>query len=332
VYSLDVDKEKAALRGVDTEQVALSLRMALAGAQVDLLRDPNEVEPVGIELRLARASRASLSDLGNVYVRSASNELIPVADVVRVRETTEERAIYRKNLQRVVYVTGDVAGKAESPVYAMLDMNEKIASIELPDGHSIKPLYTRQPFLEEELALKWDGEWQITYEVFRDLGGAFAVVIVIIYFLTIGWFQSFKTPLVMMIAIPLSLVGIIPGHWIHGAFFTATSMIGMIALAGIMVRNSVLIIDFIELRRAAGGDLRRAVVESGAVRTRPILLTAGTVVIGAIVILFDPIFQGLAISLMWGAFASTALTLGMVPLVYYMIEKRKLEKSGAPKG
>jgi multidrug efflux pump subunit AcrB len=327
VYSLVVDKEKAALRGVDTEQVALSLRMALAGAQVDLLRDPNEIEPVGIELRLGQANRASLSDLGNVYVRSASNELIPVADVVRVRETTEEKAIYRKNLQRVVYVTGDVAGKAESPVYAMLDMNKKIEAIDLPDGHRIKPLYTSQPFLEEELALKWDGEWQITYEVFRDLGGAFAVVIVIIYFLTIGWFQSFKTPLVMMIAIPLSLVGIIPGHWIHGAFFTATSMIGMIALAGIMVRNSVLIIDFIELRRTAGGDLRKAVVESGAVRTRPILLPAGTVVIGAIVILFDPIFQGLAISLMWGAFASTALTLGMVPLIYYMIEKRKLDKS-----
>lgn len=332
VYSLVVDKEKAALRGVDTEQVALSLRMALAGAEVDLLRDPAEVEPVAIVLRLSRAARASLSDLSSVYVRSASNELIPVADVVRVTETTEEKAIYRKNLQRVVYVTGDVAGAAESPVYAMLDMNKEIAAIELPGGRRIKPLYTRQPFLEEDLAMKWDGEWQITYEVFRDLGGAFAVVIVIIYFLTIGWFQSFKTPLVMMIAIPLSLVGIIPGHWIHGAFFTATSMIGMIALAGIMVRNSVLIIDFIELRRAAGGELRRAVVESGAVRTRPILLTAGTVVIGAIVILFDPIFEGLAISLMWGAFASTALTLGMVPLVYYMVEKRKLDKSGSGNG
>ncbi|UCG51334.1 MAG: efflux RND transporter permease subunit [Candidatus Latescibacterota bacterium] len=324
LYTLVVDKEKAALRGVNTEQVAHSLRMALSGSQVALLRAPTEIEPVGIELRLARKHRTSVDDLGNVYVRSRSGDLIPVADVVQVRESVEDKAIYRKNLQRVVYVTGDVAGAAESPIYAMLDMNKKLTEIELPDGHTIKPLYTHQPFLEEQLALKWDGEWQITYEVFRDLGGAFAVVLVIIYLLTIGWFQSFKTPLVMMIAIPLSLVGIIPGHWIHGAFFTATSMIGMIALAGIMVRNSVLIIDFIQLRRADGSDLKQAVIESGAVRTRPILLTAGTVVIGAIVILFDPIFQGLAISLMWGAIASTALTLGVVPLVYYMVEKRKI--------
>ena len=169
---------------------------------------------------------------------------------------------------------------------------------------------------------KWDGEWQITYEVFRDLGIAFAVVLVIIYLLIIGWFQSFKVPLVMMIAIPLSLVGIIPGHWAHGAFFTATSMIGMIALAGIMVRNSVLIIDFIQLRRDSGAPLKQAVLEAGAVRTRPILLTAGTVVIGAVVIMFDPIFQGLAIALMWGSIASTVLTLGLVPLVYYMVERR----------
>jgi multidrug efflux pump subunit AcrB len=329
VYQFTVDKEKAALRGVSTDQIAMSLRMALAGAQADLLHDPAEIEPVGIDLRLARANRASVQDLANVHVRSVTNELIPIADVVDVRETTEEKAIYRKNLQRVVYVTGDVAGAAESPIYAMLDMNEDIGDIELPGGGRIKPLYTRQPFLEEELAMKWDGEWQITYEVFRDLGGAFAVVIVIIYLLTIGWFQSFKTPLVMMIAIPLSLVGIIPGHLIHGAFFTATSMIGMIALAGIMVRNSVLIIDFIELRRRDGGDLKTAVIEAGAVRTRPILLTAGTVVIGAIVILFDPIFQGLAISLMWGAFASTALTLGMVPLVYYMVERRGVARDGS---
>ncbi|MEJ2719874.1 MAG: efflux RND transporter permease subunit, partial [bacterium] len=322
VMMLVVDKEKAAIRGVNSEQVARSLRMALSGADVALLRSPTEIEPVGIVLRLAPESRTSVDDLNGIYVRSQKGGLIPIIDLVQVRETTENYAIYRKNLQRVVYVTGDVAGAAESPVYAILDMDKRIADLELPDGHTIKPLYTRQPFLEEELSMKWDGEWQITYEVFRDLGRAFAIVLIIIYLLTIGWFQSFKTPLVMMIAKPLSLVGIIPGHWIHGAFFTATSMIGMIALAGIMVRNSVLIIDFIQLRRDEGVGLRQAVIESGAVRTRPIMLTAGTVVIGAIVILFDPIFQGLAISLMWGAFASTALTLGVVPLVYYMVEKR----------
>ncbi|UCH83721.1 MAG: efflux RND transporter permease subunit, partial [Candidatus Latescibacterota bacterium] len=323
VFTLVVDKEKAAIRGVNSEQVAQSLRMAISGGEVALLRAPTEIEPVVIELRLARESRTSIDDLGGIYVRSNTGQLIPIVDIVQIRESVEDKAIYRKNHQRVVYVTGDVAGAAESPVYAILDMDKKLAKLELPGGHTIKPLYTKQPFLEEELSMKWDGEWQITYEVFRDLGGAFAVVLVIIYLLTIGWFQSFKTPLVMMIAIPLSLVGIIPGHWIHGAFFTATSMIGMIALAGIMVRNSVLIIDFIQLRREDGADLRQAVVEAGAVRTRPIMLTAGTVVIGAIVILFDPIFQGLAISLMWGAIASTVLTLGMVPLVYYMVERRK---------
>jgi multidrug efflux pump subunit AcrB len=332
VYDLVVDKEKAALRGVSAEQVAYSLRMGLSGTQVAILHDPDEIEPVGIEVRLAKANRTSLDDLGGVYVRSMSGELIPIVDLVQVRETTEAKAIYRKNQQRVVYVTGDVAGVAESPVYAMLEMNKKIEKLALPDGHRIKPLYTHQPFLEEDLSMKWDGEWQITYEVFRDLGGAFAVVLVIIYLLTIGWFQSFKTPLVMMIAIPLSLVGIIPGHWIHGAFFTATSMIGMIALAGIMVRNSVLLIDFIEIRRAEGGELKQAVIEAGAVRTRPIVLTAGTVVIGAIVILFDPIFQGLAISLMWGACVSTLLTLGIVPVVYYMVESRRPSRAEAGSG
>jgi multidrug efflux pump subunit AcrB len=226
-------------------------------------------------------------------------------------------------MKRVVYVTGDVAGAVESPIYAQLDMDKEIKALNLEPGYDVEPTYTGTPFLEEQIAVKWDGEWQITFEVFRDLGAAFGVVIIIIYLLIIGWFQSFKVPLVMMVAIPLSLVGILPGHWIHGAFFTATSMIGMIALAGIMVRNSVLLIDFIQLRMDDGIELKQAVIEAGAVRTRPILLTAGTVVIGAVVILFDPIFQGLAIALMWGSIASTVLTLGLVPLIYYLVEKNK---------
>jgi len=322
VYKLAVDKEKAALRGVSTEQVVQTLRMALAGSQVGLLHSENDMEPVGIYLRLAKEERTSIRDLAHVYVRSRNNQLIPVSDVVRVEEKMEDKSIYRKNLKRVVYVTADVAGVVESPVYAMLDMDEKIKKLELPEGYSIDPLYTSEPFLEDKLAMKWDGEWQITFEVFRDLGAAFAVVLVVIYLLIIGWFQSFKTPLVMMVSIPLSMVGIIPGHFAHGAFFTATSMIGMIALAGIMVRNGVLLIDFIELRRNEGVSLKEAVLESAVVRTRPILLTAGTVVIGAVVILFDPIFQGLAISLMWGSVLSTVLTLGMVPLIYYIVEKK----------
>ncbi len=333
-YSLVVDKEKAAYRGITTEQITNTLRMALDGAEVGLLHTDTELEPVGLEVRLPIAARSRILDLSGIYVKSQgmgslttrlpAGEMIPLSDLVTVTEVPAEKSIYRKNLREVVYVTADVAGVTESPVYAMLNMDTRIKELEMPGGYNISPLYTSEPFTNEKLAMKWDGEWQITFEVFRDLGAAFAVVLVIIYLLIIGWFQSFKTPLVMMVAIPLSLVGIIPGHYVHGAFFTATSMIGMIALAGIMVRNSVLIIDFIQLRVQEGIELKQAVIESAAVRTRPILLTAGTVVIGAIVILFDPIFQGLAISLMWGAILSTVLTLGVVPLLYYFVEKKNV--------
>lgn len=321
VYTFAVDKQKAALRGVSTQQIVYTLRMALSGSDVGLLHSPTDIEPVGIQLRLGQEDRASLRDLSHIYVRSQTNQLIPVSDVVRIEQKVEDKTIYRKNQKRVVYVTADVAGVVESPVYAMLGMDDKIKEIELPNGYRIDPLYRSMPFLEEDLSMKWDGEWQITYEVFRDLGAAFAVVLVLIYILIIGWFQSFKKPLVMMISIPLSLVGIIPGHFVHGAFFTATSMIGMIALAGVMVRNGILLIDFIDLRLEEGAPLKEAIIESAAVRTRPILLTAAAVIIGAFIILFDPIFQGLAISLVWGSILATALTLGVVPLVYYMSEK-----------
>ncbi len=335
-YTMVIDKEKAAYRGVTTEQITSTLRMALDGVDVGLLHTETELEPVGIELRLPISARASILDLTDIHVKSQgmnslttrlpAGEMIPLSELVRIEEGIDDKSIYRKNLKNVVYVTADVAGVTESPVYAMLEMDERIKKIVTPGGYTISPLYTSTPFTEDKLAVKWDGEWQITFEVFRDLGAAFAVVLVIIYLLIVGWFQSFRTPMVMMVAIPLSLVGIIPGHFFHGAFFTATSMIGMIALAGIMVRNSVLIIDFIQLRVQEGVTLKEAVVESAAVRTRPILLTAGTVVIGAIVILFDPIFQGLAISLMWGAMLSTILTLGIVPLTYYLVEKKRYNK------
>jgi multidrug efflux pump subunit AcrB len=222
----------------------------------------------------------------------------------------------------VVYVTAEVAGAIESPVYAILDAGDEIDALNIPAGYSMDQLYAGQPFNSENFTVKWDGEWQITLEVFRDLGIAFAVVLIIIYILIVGWFQDFGVPIIMMIAIPLSLIGILIGHWLTGAFFTATSMIGLIALAGIMVRNSVLLIDFVQISLREGNTLQDAVVEAGAVRTMPILLTAGTVVIGAIVILFDPIFQGLAISLMGGAIASTALTLVTVPLIYFMVKNK----------
>ncbi len=197
--------------------------------------------------------------------------------------------------------------------------------MKLPKGYKVNELYIGSPSDESDFTVKWDGEWQITLEVFRDLGAAFLVVIIVIYMLIVGWFQNFKTPLVMMVAIPLSLVGIVLGHWVLGAFFTATSFIGMIALAGVMVRNSVLLIDFIEIRLNDGIPIKQAIIEAGAVRTTPILLTTGAVVIGASIILFDPIFQGLAISLVFGAIVSTILTLIVVPLIYYITERKKWE-------
>jgi multidrug efflux pump subunit AcrB len=322
-YAFNVNKEKAMRAGVPIARVTKTMRMALGGQDVTTLRLPEERAPVGVNLRLDQADRSGLDDLTNLRVRSQSGSMVPIADLVTIEKTTRDKHIDRKNQQRVVYVMGDVAGEIESPVYAMLDMQERLDDVDVPTGYGFQQLYTDQPFTTAStFSLKWDGEWRITYKVFRDLGIAFAVVLLIIYLLIVGWFQDLMVPLVMMIAIPLSLIGIVLGHWILGAFFTATSMIGFIALAGIMVRNSVLLIDFVNLRLADDVPLRQAVIEAGAVRTRPILLTAGTVVIGAFVILFDPVFQGLAISLMGGAIASTALTLLIVPLIYYMIETR----------
>jgi len=325
-FSFEVDKEKAMLAGVSTQQVVQTLNMALQGQLVSRLYQENEVEPGNIQLRLNENERSNLADLKSINILSTSGNLVSVGDLVSVTEQLQDKSIYRKNQKRVVYVTADVAGSIESPVYAITDVSEKFKNIKLPEGYTLEEFYTAQPFMEEDYGIKWDGEWHITYEVFRDLGAAFAVVLVIIYMLIIGWFQDFKVPIVMMVAIPLSLVGILVGHWWLGAFFTATSMIGMIALAGIMVRNSVLLIDFVNLRLEEGAPLKIAVIEAGAVRTTPILLTAGTVVIGAFVILFDPIFQGLAISLMGGSIASTVLTLIIVPLVYFMTERKKHER------
>ncbi len=339
VVNLQVNKERAALRGVSAEQIAQTLRMSLGGMDAGVLHTGSDKDPVTIQVRLPRADRTSLKDLSGIFVQSQgmgslttrlrAGEMIPLSELVRVEDKIQDKSIYRKDLRNVVYVTADVAGATESPVYAMLEMDRKIRQIKLPGGYTIDPLYTAPSSKEDRPAVKWDGEWQITFEVFRDLGTAFAVVLVIIYLLIVGWFQSFKTPLIMMIAIPLSLVGIIPGHFIHGAFFTATSMIGMIALAGIMVRNSVLLIDFIQIRRDEGIELKQAIIESAAVRTRPIILTSGAVVIGSVIMLFDPIFQGLAISMIWGGVLSTVLTLVVVPIVYYIAERKNATNVGA---
>jgi multidrug efflux pump subunit AcrB len=217
---------------------------------------------------------------------------------------------------------GDLAGEKESPVYAILELNRKLDALKLPGGASIDRHSTETPETSERVAMKWDGEWQITFEVFRDLGIAFAVVLALIAVLVVGWFQSFAVPLAILLPIPLSLIGILPGHLAFGAFFTATSMIGFIAGAGIIVRNSIILVDFIELKLRQGMPLEEAVVEAGAVRFRPMLLTAAAVVVGSAVMLFDPIFQGLAISLMMGEVAATLLSRLAVPVVYYLIARR----------
>ena len=276
-YKFNVLKEKAALLGLSTQQVVHSLQMALGGHEVTQLYQEKEHDQVGVMLRFKESERSDISDLKKVNIMSPTGQVVALGDVVEIERGLQDKSIYRKNQKRVVYVTADVAGELESPVYGIMDMSENLNTIQLPEGYDLNEEFTQQPFVQDDYSLKWDGEWQITYEVFRDLGTAFAVVLLVIYMLIIGWFQNFKVPFVMMVAIPLSLVGILVGHWMMGAFFTATSMIGLIALAGIMVRNSILLIDFINLRLNDGVPLREAVIEAGAVRTTPILLTAGTV-------------------------------------------------------
>jgi multidrug efflux pump subunit AcrB len=326
-YRLVVDKEKAALAGVSADQIAQTLRLAVSGAIVGLAHQPKEKEDVDIVLEVPRADRSSLAGLGAIRVASASGALVPISELTHVKTGVIETSIYHKNLKRVVYVSGDVAGREESPAYAIISLSKSLNKIHGPGGYSIERYATHLPFLTDHVSMKWDGEWQITYEVFRDLGFAFAVVLVLIYVIVVAWFQSFRIPLVIMAPIPLTLIGIIPAHAIMGAFLTATTIIGFIAGAGIIVRNSIILVDFIELRRKQGMPLAEAVVDAGAIRFRPMLLTAAAVVAGAFVILFDPIFQGLAISLMAGEVASTFLSRLAVPVLFYLNARNEEKKS-----
>jgi multidrug efflux pump subunit AcrB len=314
---LEADREKAAANGISTADVARSVSAALSGVRAGIVHFEREKAPVEIFLRMPiqdRADRVSLKTLG---LPSASGAFVPLAELVTEKETIGDKTIYHKNMKELTYVIGDVAGAEESPAYAILKMQDAINKIRLPEGYGLKQYYAREPWLENTYSLKWDGEMQITHEVFRDLGIAFAAVLVLIYVLVTAWFRDFVTPLIIMAPIPLTLVGIFPGHMLFGAFFTATSMIGFIALSGIIVRNSILLVDFIQLECGEKGDLRSAVIAAGEIRSRPIILTAAAVVVGSFVILFDPIFQGLAISMMFGAVIATALTLVAVPLLYY---------------
>jgi len=335
-----IDKEKAALHGISAETISETLRVAVGGESVDLLHVPREKEDVNIVFQLPLASRSSPDELLALRVRSGdanalpepgsantASPLVPLRELVTVEHTITDKSLYHKNLMPVTYVIGDVAGSIESPVYAILKMNGPLRQLDTRpfggNGSPLKIYNSVQPFTDNAPAIKWDGEWHITIEVFRDLGLAFAAVLVLIYILMVGWFRSFLTPLIVMVVIPFSLVGILPAHGVLHAFFTATSMIGFMAGAGIVVRNSIILVDFIEMRLAEGRPLKEAVVEAGMIRFRPILLTALAVVVGATVILFDPIFQGLAISLMAGSLVSMIIAPIVVPLLYFMAYQRK---------
>jgi multidrug efflux pump subunit AcrB len=324
-----IDKEKAALHGISAETISQTLRVAVGGERVDLLHVPRDKEDVDILVQLPRANRSTAEDLLGLRVRSSASPtapLVPLRELVNVEQTSVDKSIYHKNLMPVTYVIGDVAGVVESPVYAILQMNKALQALDTRvfggNGSALKIYNAIQPFTEDQPSLKWDGEWHLTIELFRDLGTAFAVVLVLIFILMVGWFRSFLTPLVVMAAIPFSLVGILPAHGLMGAFFSATSMIGFMAGAGIVVRNSIILVDFIEQRLAEGMSLDQAVVDAGAVRFRPMLLTALAVVVGASVMLADPIFQGLAISLMAGEIASLLISRMAVPVLYFMAHNR----------
>lgn len=334
-FLFHIDKEKAALNGITAETISQTLKMAVEGIDVDLAHFPREREAVSVRVRLPRELRTDPRQLLGLRVRSGDANalpepgaqlalpvLVPLGELVTIEEDAIDKSIYHKNLQPVTYVTGDVAGVKESPVYAILEMNEKLADLDATQFGASDPklriLNASQPFLDAEPSLKWDGEWHITIEVFRDLGIAFGAVLVLIYILMVGWFKSFVTPLVVMVAIPFSLIGVLPAHGFMGAFFSATSMIGFMAGGGIVVRNSIILVDFIQLRLREGMPLREAVIDAGAVRFRPMLLTALAVVVGAGVILMDPIFQGLAIALMAGEIASLLVSRIAVPVIYFM--------------
>jgi multidrug efflux pump subunit AcrB len=317
-FMLSVDKAKATMSGVAADHIVQTLGLSLYGRSAGLLPSDREREPVDVMVRNGRADRSSMTRLADIGVHSATGRLVPIRELVHQDARATDPNIYHKNLQRVVYVTGEVGGVGESPVYAILDVKPKIAALTAPDGGQVTQLFNGMPQATAGYTVKWDGEWQITYDVFRDMGIAFGIVLVLMYILVVAWFRSFTTPIIIMLPIPLTLVGILPGHALMGTYFTATSMIGFIALAGIIVRNSILLVDFIEQEIEAGTPLREAVLQAGAVRLRPIFLTAAALVVGGAVILLDPIFGGLAVSLIFGVVVSTLLTLVVIPLIYYV--------------
>jgi multidrug efflux pump subunit AcrB len=327
-----VDKEKAALNGISASTISTTLQVAVQGMPIDLVHRPQEKEDLNLVLELPRSLRSSPEELLSLRVRSGDTNalpenvpgavppLVPLRELVRIESSIADKPVYHKNLVPVVYVTADVAGELASPAYAILEVNDRIAKLDASQfgGTEIAIHHLTMPQTTSTPSIKWDGEWHITLEVFRDLGMAFIAALILIYLLMVGWFRSYIVPAIIMSAIPFSLIGILPAHGAMGVFFSATSMIGFMAGAGIVIRNSIILVDFIELRRREGMPLDEAVVDAGAVRFRPMLLTALAVIVGASVILADPIFKGLAISLLAGEIASLLLSRMAVPVLYFM--------------
>jgi multidrug efflux pump subunit AcrB len=317
-----VDRQKAALLGVSQAQVTRTLAIGLSGLSATYAHVGREHDPIPVRLELPVADQARIQSLLALEVRSTSGALVPLADLVHVSEGTRQQPIYQKDLLPVTYVTGDMAGRLDSPLYGMFAIVSRLRHSP-PGGVPIAQHFIRQPDNPNAFAIKWGGEWQITYETFRDMGIAYSVGLMLIYLLIVGQFGSYFVPFIIMAPIPLTIIGVMPGHALIGAQFTATSMIGMIALAGIIVRNSILLVDFIDGAVREGFSLEEAVVRAGAIRAKPIALTAVAAMLGALFIIDDPIFQGLAVSLLFGILVSTLLTLLVIPVLYYAYLKRK---------
>jgi multidrug efflux pump subunit AcrB len=315
---------------VSQQQIIETLRAGLAGEAATYLHDGSKYA-VAATIQLPPEFHGELSTLLQLSVRTAAGKLVPIRELVTLSDTLREQPVYHKDLHPVTFVTGDMAGKVDSPLYGMFAMRSEINAIATPSDGSMEEYFIRQPEdAYRDYAVKWDGEWQITYETFRDMGGAYAVGLVLIYLLVVAQFGSYLTPLIIMAPIPLTIVGVMPGHALLGAPYTATSMIGMIALAGIIVRNSILLVDFINLQVRSGMPFKEAVVQSAITRAQPILLTGLAAMLGAFFILDDPIFNGLAISLIFGIFVSTLLTLVIIPLLYFIAYRKSLGALAVP--
>lgn len=326
-WVLAVDRARAAKLGVSQHDIVADINAALRGENISYLHDEHAKVPVPVRLELPATRKSELQALQNLRVKSRSGELVPLSEVTFLQQKTRDQTIYHKDLLPVVYVMGDAAGKTDSPLYGLASIASTLSETPI-DGAPIEQFYIQQPENPYAWSMKWDGEWQVTYETFRDMGIAYSVGLIMIYLLVVAQFRSYSTPLIIMAPIPLTIIGIMPGHALLGQQFTAPSMIGMIALAGIIVRNSILLVDFIQQQHSLGKSLQQATIEAAAVRSVPIALTAVAAMMGGFFILDDPIFGGLAVSLIFGLLVSTILTLLVIPVVYYAYEYSSKSQSG----